>query len=256
VFRSGVLPAAGDAADVTITAPPSAWTTILLDIEGTTTPITFVHEVLFPYARQRLASFLDARSGDPSVAEIIARLRGERAADSAEASAPPWAEGDHPGLVAYLEFLMDQDRKSSGLKAVQGLIWEEGYRRGDLHGIVFPDVAPAMRRWHAAGKRIAIYSSGSVLAQRLLFSTTPDGDLTTIIDGFFDTGVGAKVDANSYRRISEALGVPPARVLFVSDVDAELAAAAKAGCQVLLSERPGNPPQSGVYKGAGVFSTV
>jgi enolase-phosphatase E1 len=133
---------------------------------------------------------------------------------------------------------MDRDRKSPGLKVLQGLIWDEGYRRGDLHGVVFDTVVPAMRRCRAAGKRIAIYSSGSVLAQKLLFSTTPDGNLTTMIDGFFDTGVGAKVEPASYSRIASLLGVAPGEILFLTDATAEVTAARAAGVQAVIVTSP------------------
>jgi enolase-phosphatase E1 len=230
---------------VTAGGAPSGWSAILLDIEGTTTPITFVHQVLFPYARARLGAFASAHSGDTAVVEAVTLLRDEHAADvSADREPPAWADG--PGvteLVAYLEWLMDRDRKSPGLKTLQGLVWEEGYSRGELRGLVFDDVPGAMRRWHAAGKKIAIYSSGSVLAQRRLFQTTTDGDLTTIIDGLFDTSVGAKVDRASYERIAVALKVRANRILFVSDVTAELTAARAAGLQVRLAIRQGNAPQ-------------
>jgi enolase-phosphatase E1 len=170
---------------------------VLLDIEGTTTPMAFVHDVLFPYARARLTD---------------------------------------PRLLA----LMDEDSKAPELKHAQGVIWEAGYHAGALRGQVYPDVAPAMRRWRAAGLVIGIYSSGSVLAQRLLFESTPEGDLTRLIDAFFDTGVGSKKDAASYLEIADRLGVPPAAIAFVSDVPAELAAAVDAGCRPILSLRPGN----------------
>lgn len=213
---------------------PAQASVLLLDIEGTTTPITFVHDHLFPYARRRLASFLSKHRREPTVLEAIDRLRGEHGADvRAGTQPPPWRRDDE-GLVAYLEFLMDRDRKSPGLKALQGVIWEEGYRQGDLHGELFDGVAGAMRRWRAAGKRLAIYSSGSVLAQRLLFSTTPDGDLTTIIDAFFDTGVGAKVEAESYRRIAASLGVAPGDIVFLTDAPTEVSAATAAGVDARL----------------------
>jgi enolase-phosphatase E1 len=230
---------------VTAGGATSDWSAILLDIEGTTTPITFVHRILFPYARARLGAFASTHCGDPAVGEAVARLRREHAADVSAGAAPPaWPEADVDGLVAYLEWLMDRDRKSPGLKVLQGLIWEAGYSRGELRGLVFDDVPGAMRRWHAAGKRIAIYSSGSVLAQRRLFQTTAEGDLTPIIDGFFDTSVGAKVDRGSYERIAAALEVAADRILFVSDVTAELSAARQAGLQVRLATRPGNAPQA------------
>ena len=138
---------------------------------------------------------------------------------------------------------MDQDRKSPGLKLLQGQIWDEGYRSGELKGEVFADVAPALRRWRDAGVAVAIYSSGSELAQRLLFGSTASGDLTPLLARFFDTTVGAKQAAESYRRIARELGIPPDRMLFISDVTTELDAAHSAGCQVLLCVRPGNRPQ-------------
>lgn len=219
---------------------PARASVLLLDIEGTTTPLAFVHDRLFPYARRRLGAFLAAHGKEAAVRDAIGRLRDEHAADVRAGTDPPaWSGDDDGALVAYLEFLMDRDRKSPGLKAIQGLIWDEGYRRGDLHGELFDGVASAMRRWHASGKRIAIYSSGSVLAQRLLFRTAPEGDLTTIIDAFFDTGVGAKVEADSYRRIAAALGASAGDILFLSDAAAEVAAAGAAGVQARLVTDPG-----------------
>jgi enolase-phosphatase E1 len=138
---------------------------------------------------------------------------------------------------------MDRDRKSPALKQLQGWIWERGYRDGKLHGDVFADAARAIRRWRAAGLDVAIYSSGSVLAQKLLFATTPDGDLTSSIQAFFDTAVGAKSARESYARVAQELNRPAPTIVFVSDVSAELTAARSAGRQVILSIREGNPPQ-------------
>jgi enolase-phosphatase E1 len=229
---------------VTADLAEADWSGVLLDIEGTTTPIAFVHQTLFPYARERLHAFLSAAVPEAAVLEALGQLRQEHVRDEAAGAGPPdWPVGDRPTAVPYLEWLMDRDRKSPGLKALQGLIWERGYQQGELHGQVFEDVPPALRAWHAAGKTIAIYSSGSVLAQRRLFETTAAGDLTTLISGFFDTGVGAKGEPASYGRIAGVLGLAPSQLLFISDVTAELAAARTAGCQVRLSIRPGNPPQ-------------
>jgi enolase-phosphatase E1 len=228
---------------------------VLLDIEGTTTPIGFVHDVLFPYARARLREYLAHGKGEPHIAGISARLAIEHAEDVASGSNPPAWSGGHDALdamAAYAEWLMEQDRKSPGLKELQGLIWERGYRTGELRGEVFPDVAPALRRWHSAGVAVAIYSSGSELAQRRLFESTPAGDLTPIIAGFFDTRAGAKVSRDSYRNIAHALHVEPPAILFVSDVTRELIAARAAGVAVVLSVRPGNPPQ----EDAGVFEQI
>ena len=224
---------------------PRAWSAVVLDIEGTTTPIAFVHEALFPYARARLAPFLAAHAARRDVTRIVSALWLEHRADAAGGEAPPpWVvERDPVGPVQYLEWLMDRDRKSPGLKALQGLIWDEGYAKGELRGQVFPDVPAALARWRAAGLGLAIYSSGSVLAQRRLFQSTEAGDLTAHIDDFFDTGVGPKREPDSYRRIAAAMGRPPADILFISDVTAELAAARAAAFQTRLSIRPGNPAQ-------------
>jgi enolase-phosphatase E1 len=212
---------------------------VLLDIEGTTTPISFVYDTLFPYARKRLRPFLALTRDDREVARALALLSEERNAD-------PTA-GASTDLASYAEQLMDRDSKSPGLKALQGLIWNVGYGSGALFGTVFDDVPQALDRWKAAGICTAIYSSGSVLAQKLIFGTTKQfGDLTPRISDFFDTSVGPKREPESYRAIAKQLGCNPAKILFVSDVMPELAAASHAGCQVALIIRPGNPSQDGV----------
>lgn len=216
---------------------------VLLDIEGTTTPIAFVHETLFPFARARVRAFLAAHGGDLDVGRARDLLIAEHQADLVR-DTPPFASPESiDALVSYVEWLMDRDRKSPGLKLLQGEVWEEGYRSGDLRGEIFDDVAPAIRRWHEAGLRVAIYSSGSELAQRRLFESTRHGDLTPLLAGFFDTRVGAKVESASYPRIASALGVSPSGILFVSDITRELAAAREAGLHVVLSLRPGNAPE-------------
>jgi enolase-phosphatase E1 len=217
---------------------------VLLDIEGTTTPIAFVHETLFPFARRRVRGFLDTHGDDLDVRRARDLLVAEHAIDLDRDTPPLASPKSVDALVDYVEWLMDRDRKSPGLKLLQGEIWEEGYRSGELRGLVFDDVAPAIRRWHDAQLRVAIYSSGSELAQRRLFESTADGDLTPLLSGFFDTRVGAKVESASYARIASALGVTSSTMLFISDVTRELAAAREAGLQVVLSLRPGNPAQS------------
>ena len=205
---------------------------ILLDIEGTTTPIAFVYQVLFPYARRHLAAY--ARSAD------LTDLRREYEADVRGGNDPPdWSIDPVP----YIHWLMDQDRKSTGLKRIQGEIWLAGYRNGELHGEVFNDVPPALQRWHAAGIDVRIFSSGSILSQRLVFSTTASGDLTKYLNGYFDTTTGPKNEAASYQRIANTFGIPASEILFVSDVTRELDAARDAGMQTLLCVRPGNHPQ-------------
>lgn len=221
---------------------------VLLDIEGTTTPISFVHEVLFPFARTHLRAYLHAHHDAPELADVVRRLLAEHGDDVRAGLNPPVLPPETivdpaRGLPPYVTWLMDRDRKSPGLKLLQGQIWEEGYQAGELRGQVFPDVPPAIRRWRDRGVDVAIYSSGSVLAQRRLFESTPEGDLTPLFAGLFDTAIGAKVSASSYGQIATALRRPPREVLFVSDVTAELRAARHAGLPVVLSLRPGNAPQ-------------
>jgi enolase-phosphatase E1 len=207
-----------------------------LDIEGTTTPIEFVHQVLFPYARARVHDLLERRD--------VAALRAEYQADPSH-DLPPWnAASDRASAEAYVYWLMDRDRKSTALKALQGRIWETGYRTGELRGKgeVYPDVRPALARWQKAGTRIAIFSSGSVQAQRNLFANTTDGDLSSFLSGYFDTTTGPKRAARSYEQIAAALGRPSHEILFVSDVAAELDAARAAGMHTALCVRGAGAP--------------
>lgn len=204
---------------------------VLLDIEGTTTPVEFVHTTLFAYARARVQEFLERHEADADVQADIALLRAEHAAESPPPN-PPMAS-----VSAYVHWLMDRDRKSTGLKSLQGKIWEEGYRAGDLRGEVYPDVAPALARWREQGKEIAIFSSGSVLAQRDLFAHSTAGDLTGFIGGYFDTTTGPKTGVQSYVRIAAALNRSPSEMLFLSDVGAELDAAQAAGMGTALCVR-------------------
>jgi enolase-phosphatase E1 len=232
---------------VSARAAPTAVQALLLDIEGTTTPIAFVHEVLFGYARTHLRQHLEQHATSAEYRALFEQLHDEHAADRrAGAAVPPWP-GASPavqlGAVAsYAEWLMDHDRKSTPLKTLQGRIWEEGYRRGELAGEVFADVPAALERWHAAGVAIGIFSSGSALAQQLLFRHSTAGDLSRLLRWFFDTTVGAKSDRQSYRRIATLMGLPAETVWFISDVISELDAARNAGMQTRLSVRPGNQP--------------
>jgi enolase-phosphatase E1 len=219
---------------------------ILLDIEGTTTPIDFVYKILFPFARQHAGSYLAAHFSEQSTQNDIAGFIDEHARDTANGLNPPALESAGnaaASLTGYVHWLMDQDRKSTPLKSLQGRIWQEGYEKGELRGQVFDDVPPAFNRWRSEGKRIYIYSSGSVLAQKLLFGNTESGDLTPMIDGYFDTNVGAKGDPQSYVGIAGSIGLPASEILFISDVTAELTAARTAGLEVALCNRPGNKPQ-------------
>lgn len=212
---------------------------ILLDIEGTTTPIAFVHDVLFTYARNHVRGYVVQHASE--VAGDIAQLREEHTRDL-DNNAPPFAD-DPDSITIYVHWLIERDRKSTGLKSLQGKIWREGYANGTLKAQVFSDVRPAFEHWYNSGLRISIFSSGSVLAQQLLFAHTEDGDLTRFISNYFDTNVGAKGDAESYRRIATELSLAPHEILFVSDVVTELEAASEAGMKTTLSIRPGNQPQ-------------
>jgi enolase-phosphatase E1 len=222
---------------------------LLLDIEGTTTPIDFVYNILFPYAREQVKPYLEDRPASTEAHADIRELLQENSDDARRGLDPPLINGpaervSFDEVVAYVHWLMDRDRKTTPLKSLQGRIWDEGYRKGELRSQVFEDVPRAFTRWRERGKTICIYSSGSILAQKLLFANTEAGDLTPFISGYFDTNVGAKRDPQSYSRIASELKVQSLAVLFVSDVTAELDAAATAGCETLLCVRPGNHPQS------------
>lgn len=218
---------------------------VLLDIEGTTTPISFVYDILFPYARERMRAHLEAL---PASAPIIDALRTESNAErnaGHDAPAIP-ADADHAKTHAAAAdvalWLMDHDRKSTPLKELQGQIWRTGYERGEIKGVVYPDVVEAMTRWNDQGLRVAIYSSGSVQAQKLIFGYSDQGDLRPHIDAYFDTTTGPKKEAESYHSIARALDVEPADILFLSDNIDELHAANAAGLAVRLAVRPGNAP--------------
>jgi enolase-phosphatase E1 len=240
-----------------LTAVPCAGIrALLLDIEGTTTPLEFVTGVLFPFARAHVRPFLDAHAGDPPVRADLERLRAEHGEDQrAGHSPPPWTEGQD-GAVGYVHWLMDQDRKSTGLKALQGRMWADGYRAGALTAEMFADVPAALARWRAQGRDVAIFSSGSVLAQKLLFAHTPAGDLTGFLGGFFDTTTGPKREAGSYRAIAAALRVETRAVLFLSDVTEELDAARTAGMATGLCVRSGTPPAGATHPVVTSFDAV
>jgi len=219
---------------------------ILLDIEGTTTPIAFVQQVLFPYARAQMREYLQQNATNPGVLADIAALRAEHAAEpAAQSGLPAWNPSDERrSAEAYVYWLMDRDRKSTGLKSLQGRIWEAGYQHGELQGKgeVYPDVRPAFVRWRRNGILIAIFSSGSIQAQRNLFANTSAGDLTPFLYDYFDTKTGPKRESNSYRVIAAALHQSPSEVLFVSDVTAELDAARDAGMSTVLCVRGSDAP--------------
>ena len=188
---------------------------IVTDIEGTTSSIAFVHEVLFPYARARLDRFVAAHPAE--AAPVLSEV----------------------GDVATLHRWMDEDRKATPLKTLQGLIWRQGYLAGELKGHVYPDAVEGLRRWRAQGLTLAVYSSGSEEAQKLLFGHSVAGDLSPLFSDWFDTRVGAKAEAASYAAIAAALGLAPAAILFLSDLAPEVAAARAAGLQTVRLVREG-----------------
>jgi enolase-phosphatase E1 len=230
---------------VILAVPPDdkTITVILLDIEGTTTPVDFVYHVLFPFARDHVGEFIE--ENPEAVRADIEHLRAEHEADLKRGLKPPSWAGESPSsqvksVVGYVHWLMDQDRKATALKSLQGKIWQRGYQTGALHSQVYEDVPRAFARWQSQKKAISIYSSGSVLAQKLLFAHTVEGDLTGYISNYFDTNVGPKTSAESYRSIATNLQVPGSEILFVSDVTAELDSAQSAALQAALCVRAGH----------------
>ncbi|MDT3396857.1 acireductone synthase [Streptomyces sp. B1866] len=223
---------------------------VVLDIEGTTSATGFVVDVLYPYSRERFGALLAERAGHADVrraVEQVRRLLGEPEADAARVER---ALGDW----------LDEDRKATPLKTLQGLIWAEGFARGELVSHFYDDVVPALRRWHAAGARLYVYSSGSVAAQRAWFAHSPEGDLLPLVDGLFDTeNAGPKQSPASYLAISSAIPAPPGLTLFLSDRTAELDAARAAGWLTAGVRRPGEPYHehgTGGHPEAGSFADL
>jgi enolase-phosphatase E1 len=194
---------------------------VVTDIEGTTTPISFVKEILFPYARARVKDYVAAHPNDPAIAEARSLSGGDPAA----------------ALIRWI----DEDKKIGPLKSIQGVIWEEGYRSGAIKAPIYPDAAKALRDWHASGVRLYVYSSGSIPAQKLLFGHTDHGDLTGLFSGWFDLTTGSKLEAPSYRKIADRIGGPG---LFLSDHEGEVAAAREAGFDTVLVDRDNRNPKA------------
>ncbi|MET1078113.1 MAG: acireductone synthase [Pseudomonas sp.] len=202
---------------------------ILTDIEGTTSAVSFVFDVLFPYAARHLPDYLRTHAGEPDVAAQLEAVRAE----SAEAQA------ELPRLIEILQGWMAEDRKATPLKALQGMIWAEGYAAGQLKGHVYPDAVQALQAWKRAGYALYVYSSGSIQAQQLIFGCSEAGDLRPLFSGYFDTGSGPKRDPASYARIAQSIGYPANEILFLSDIVEELDAARQAGMQTRGVAREG-----------------
>lgn len=222
-------------------------TTILTDIEGTTSSIDFVKDVLFPYARERLPAFVVTHADDSDVQHWLHEAAKEAGLVSAT----------QQEIIELLRSWIDEDRKSTALKALQGMIWRDGYAGGEYRAHVYPEVPARLRAWHEAGLRLHVYSSGSVPAQKLFFAHTEAGDLTALFSGYFDTETGPKREAASYLRIAEAIGVAPREILFLSDIEAELDAAATAGMQtILLARAPSTCPATARHRCVADFDAI
>lgn len=204
---------------------------VVTDIEGTTTPLAFVHEVLFPYARTRLANFVAQHGDESEVAEQLAAAR--------ELGNIP--DASREDTVALLLQWMDEDRKAGPLKELQGRIWRQGYEEGVLKGEVYADAAQLLKQWHQEGLRLFVYSSGSEAAQRLIFGCSDKGDLAVLFEGFFDTRIGSKLESASYAAIARMVTLDAGEILFLSDHPGEIAAARKAGMQVVRIDRERSP---------------
>ncbi len=203
---------------------------IVTDIEGTTSSLSFVKDVLFPYARAKLPEFVRQHSNNASVKLLLADTCREAG-----------IEFDIEAAIAALIRWIDEDKKITPLKALQGLIWKAGYDLGDFKSHLYPDAIANLKAWHNQGIALYVYSSGSVLAQKLLFSHTGDGDLTPLFSGFFDTNIGGKKEIDSYRKIAEEIALPANNILFLSDIKEELDAANSAGFHTIWLTRDHEP---------------
>ncbi len=205
---------------------------IVTDIEGTTSSISFVKDVLFPYARKEMPAFV--RRNEKQVTDLLNEVRA--------------IEGNQElsivEVIAVLQRWIDEDQKITPLKALQGMIWKAGYAAGDFKGHIYDDALEGLQRWHAAGTKLYVYSSGSVPAQKLLFAHTPKGDLTPLFSGYFDTATGPKLEAESYRKIAKQIGMPANAILFLSDNPQEISAAIEAGMETILVDRESKMPNS------------
>lgn len=218
---------------------------IVTDIEGTTTSLSFVKDVLFPYARNNISGFIRKHGNNPEVSALLDDVRSEI--------------GKNLTTEAIIELLIqwiDADKKISPLKALQGLIWQNGYAKGDFKGHIYPDAAQFLQDWKARGIDLYIYSSGSVHAQKLLFSHTEYGDLTPLFSGYFDTKTGGKKESDSYRKIADSIEINPDHILFLSDIEEELSAAKASGFNTCWLIRDGNRPKCDHYSIARNFAEI
>ncbi|HLI16670.1 MAG TPA: acireductone synthase [Rhodanobacteraceae bacterium] len=220
---------------------------VLTDIEGTTSSIKFVKDVLFPYSRQHLPRFVETHRDDPEVTRWLDATARRAGIDD------PHSRRVIDTLLRWI----DEDRKFTPLKALQGMIWKTGYEAGDYRAHVYPEVPARLRQWKSRGLKLYVYSSGSVSAQKLFFRHTEAGDLFPLFDGWFDTGLGGKRERGSYLRIAETIGLDPPAIVFLSDIGAELDAARGAGMQTIQVARPPDPcPKHGTHPCVADFDAI
>ncbi|MEZ5541820.1 MAG: acireductone synthase [Pseudomonadota bacterium] len=218
---------------------------VLTDIEGTTSSLRFVHDVLFPYARARIGEFVRCHAED---ARVVPHLNDVRLQTDPEL--------DLDGVIAQLVAWIDADAKITPLKALQGMIWEDGYARGDFTGHIYPDAVKGLERWSGSGLRLYVFSSGSVQAQQLLFRHSDAGDLTPLFSGYYDTRIGNKREPAAYTAIAADVGLPPADFLFLSDIRAELDAASSAGMQTTWLVRDAQPDPAAAHRQVSSFEDI
>ena len=218
---------------------------IVTDIEGTTSSIRFVHEVLFPYARENIGEFVHANAEDLNVVSHLNDVRLEVGQDL-----------DLDGVVDQLVQWIDEDKKITPLKALQGMIWEEGYYKGELTGHLYDDAIEYLRKWHDKGIKLYVFSSGSVQAQKLLFGHSDAGDLTPLFSGYYDTRIGNKREAEAYRKIVQDIDLPANEILFLSDIVEELDAASEAGMKTIMLVRDESPATSQSHTQVKNFSEI
>ncbi|CAL8326845.1 unnamed protein product [Boreogadus saida] len=231
-------------------AIPANTTALLLDIEGTTTPITFVKDILFPYIRDQLEDYLSTHWEEDECKQDVHLLKKQLEEDLRQNRACPVHVLDQTvhtdeekaihEVMENVLWQMAADRKTTALKQFQGHMWRAAYSAGRIKGEMYPDVVPSIRSWRRHGLKVYIYSSGSVEAQKLLFGYSVEGDVLDLFDGHFDTNIGLKVEGKSYERIAERIGCPPEEITFLTDVSREAKAAEDAGMNVVVVVRPGN----------------
>jgi len=218
---------------------------IVTDIEGTTSSLSFVKDVLFPYARERMREFVRTHAQEPAVCRELEEIRRLSGKNLNEAE-----------IIEQLIRWIEEDQKITPLKSLQGMIWEDGYKKGAFKGHMYEDAVLLLKKWKDAGIALYVFSSGSIQAQKLLFAHTEDGDLTPLFSGYFDTHIGNKREADSYRKIAESIGLPPRDALFLSDIKEELDAAKAAGMQTVWLVRDGALDAQAAHRQVRSFDAI